>query len=210
MERLVSPQLVGNVAGRMVGVFCPVDPAATSLGRCRVIRGLPLPDAREREHCSMAGCLKLAARWPDVPVHDARKADPFFFGDDEPRPPGDDWLHIVGRLHSASTLSGSAGSLSGASFGACDGSRGTGSSSGSTVYVRSGSPISTALSWSRRYHLRQGFLLVRARTLCERDVRLRRVRPRSGVGRAISGAADASGGQLRSRWTDGAPRRGSR
>jgi hypothetical protein len=38
MEWLVFPEL-DDVAGARVGVSCPVDPTAASLGRCRVTRG---------------------------------------------------------------------------------------------------------------------------------------------------------------------------
>jgi hypothetical protein len=83
---------------------------------------------------------------PDVPVDDARKANLALIINDEPRSPANDRLDVIGSPHPDSTLSGSAGSRSGASVGDSGSSRGTGSSSGSTVYVRSGSPMSTTPS----------------------------------------------------------------
>ncbi len=212
MERLVLPELVGDVAGRMVGVSCSVDLTAASLGRCRVTRELPLPDAREREHCSMAGWLKLAVRWPDVPVHDARRADPFFFGDDEPRPPGDDWLHIVGRLHSASTFSGSAGSLWGLPSELATARAGQDPRAARLCTCAPGPRFPLRpLGQDATTRVKAASTGFAGGTLCEEvDVRLRRASRRSRAGRAITGAPDASGRQLRSRWTDGAPRRGSR
>ena len=132
-QGLCSPGVSGEIASYMTGISCPMDPTLATLSGCGVASRLLVPDVPERKNRSVAGCLKLTARRPDVPMGDARKADLSSRRDDAPGSPSDDRLGIVGRRHSASTFCGSAVFGTGTSLGTCDGSRRTGSSSGSTV-----------------------------------------------------------------------------
>jgi hypothetical protein len=107
---------------------------------------------RERECTVETARDELVAGEPDRVVDDAAKAEVLALLHDEPGPPAGDRLDVIGCCaHGAQTLAGSIGSsagegLGGDSVGSAGGSRGTGSSSGSTVKVRSGSPISTSSS----------------------------------------------------------------
>src|SRR6266536_5016277 len=81
---------------------------------------------------------ELVAREPERVVDDASKPKALVLACDEPGPPADDRLDVIGRrAHGARTRSGSIGcsgeGSTGDSAGSVGSSRGTGSSSGSTV-----------------------------------------------------------------------------
>ena len=125
-----------------------VDPTlAACLGRR--VKCLLSKLARERPASPATGD-QLASGRPERRVDDAREAHSLGDRDEQPAPPGEDRLDVVGcadvRRDYPGTCSGSRGRSAGCSGTATSSgaSRGTGSSSGSTVIVRCGSPISIA------------------------------------------------------------------
>jgi hypothetical protein len=142
----VPPAAPLKVKGCVIGLPRCVDTAAAAPSR-RDMLGTSAPWEGNRTGPAQAAGDELFAGEPARVVDDASKPEAFALLHDEPAPPADDRFEVIGCCaHEACTRSGSIGSWAGegsaGSVGSAGTSRGTGSSSGSTVYVRSGSPIS--------------------------------------------------------------------
>src|SRR5262249_23462257 len=123
-----------------------VDPAAAARSRGYVggrsrARAPRVPAAAERG--------LLPARHPQRGVHHRGEPEPAAVAEDKPHPPAVHGLEVVGGPHGGvvdgasarSTRGVSTGSLSSAFSGVSGAARGTGSSSGSMVYVWSSFPM---------------------------------------------------------------------
>src|SRR5512132_705684 len=145
-ERL-RPRASLEVGRGLVGLPRRVDAAAAAATGREVLRA----SAPREGKCTVETARdELVARGPERVVDNASKPEALALLHDEPGAPADDRLNVIGCCaHGVGTLSGSIGSsagegVAGDSAGSAGRSRGTGSSSGSTVNVRSGSPISTS------------------------------------------------------------------